>query len=431
MRLCMRILNAPEGEKLLTLDPPGGLVGRSTDSALVLGYDSVSRLHAELRHDGKDWWLDQRSQTSATLLDEQPLTAGTPRRLAPRGSLQFGRVIVEYHQQALPAAPPPPVEPPAGEPTLVLKRASVVIPQALLSQMSPVRVDAPEPAGPPPTLTRLPRLTPSVPSAAAAPSPPRPPSRPSPPPLPAEPDSPPTFIRPNRPPPPAELDSPPTVIRTNSPLLPVDLPSPPTLIRANRPPAPAAVESGPPPTMIRRNQPPPVPSSPTAGPAPAVRPVPRPAAPSGPMAAAQQLESAAGPQVPVIEHQHDLQPAVTAAGPAPLTPLQAERDRLRRELEQATAEVTRLKQSEKLLQDAKAALDAQLAALQAAKPSSVPPASPDLAELREKALELLQPFSRSLEQAGEALRQGTPEQARALLRNASFALADLRDLFQS
>mgnify|MGYP002149814288 CR=1 FL=1 len=95
MRLCMRILNAPEGERLLTLDPPGGLVGRSTDSALVLGYDSVSRLHAELRHDGKDWWLHQRSQTSATLLDEQLLTAGTPRRLGPRGSLQFGRTWQE------------------------------------------------------------------------------------------------------------------------------------------------------------------------------------------------------------------------------------------------------------------------------------------------------------------------------------------------
>ncbi|HRI54090.1 MAG TPA: FHA domain-containing protein, partial [Pseudomonadota bacterium] len=305
----MRILNAPEGEKLLTLDPPGGLVGRSTDSALVLGYDSVSRLHAELRHDGKDWWLHQRSQTSATLLDEQLLTAGTPRRLGPRGSLQFGRVIVEYHQQALPATLPPPVEPPAGEPTLVLKRASVVIPQALLSQMSPVRVDAPEPAGPPPTLSRLPRLMPSAPSAAAKPSPP-PPSRPSPPPPPAELDSPPTFIRPNRPPPPAELDSPPTVIRANrppppaasgsSPRLvkpdsappPADLVSPPTLIRPNPLPAPAGVEPGPPPTVIRRNQPPPVPPSPTAGPAPAVRSVPRPAAQSGPLAAAQRGERA-------------------------------------------------------------------------------------------------------------------------------------------
>lgn len=394
MRLCIKILNAPEGEKLLTLDPPGGLVGRSPDNALVLGYDSVSRLHAELRHDGKDWWLHHRSQTSATLLDEQLLAVSTPRRLGPHGSMQLGRVVIEYHQQALPATPQPPSEPLPSEVTLVLsRRASVVFPQALLSQMSPVRVDAaPEPASPPPTLTRLPRLPPPVPPAATELNP-----RP-------------ILLRPSRPPPP-ELDSPPTLIRSNRPL-----------------PIPAAAESGPPLTMIRRPHPPPIPLSPTAGPAPLVRPEPSPPAQSGPMAAAQRIESAAAP---LVEHQYNLHPAVAPAQ------LQAERERLRSELEEASAETTRLRRSEAALEaalkEAKAALGAQLAAQQAEKPPSpgVQPTSPDMTELREKALELLQPFGRSLEQVGEALRKGAPEEARALLRSASFALADLRDLFHS
>ena len=392
MRLCMQLVNAPEGEKLLKLDPPGGLVGRSTDSALVLAYDSVSRQHAELRHDGRDWWLYQRSQTSATLLDDQLLVASAPRKLGPWGRLQFGRVVIEYRQEALPSTQPP-AEPSSSEVTLVLpRRTSVIFPQGLLAQMSPVRVDAPEPAGPPPTLTRLPRVPVPAPPAAAEPGPP------------------PTMIRTNRPPPPPAMDAPPTMIRTN------------------RPPPPAVAGSDSPPTIIRRNQPPPIPSSPVASPATLVRSAPRPVASSGPMAAAQRLASAVAP---IVEHQHDLRPAVAPAPPAEFTQMQAECARLRGELDQATAEVAKLRRNEGMLQDAKAALQAQLAALQADQPPAIPPADPDGTGLREKALALLHPFSRSLEQVGEALRKGNPDEARALLRSASFALADLRDLFQS
>jgi hypothetical protein len=53
----------------------------------------------------------------------------------------------------------------------------------------------------------------------------------------------------------------------------------------------------------------------------------------------------------------------------------------------------------------------------------------DAAELRAKAAALLEPFGRSLDQIGEALRLGDAAQARALVRAACFALADLRDLF--
>jgi hypothetical protein len=48
-----------------------------------------------------------------------------------------------------------------------------------------------------------------------------------------------------------------------------------------------------------------------------------------------------------------------------------------------------------------------------------------------QALQLLLPFSESLEQASEALREGDAARARTLIREASFGLADLRDLFES
>jgi hypothetical protein len=48
-----------------------------------------------------------------------------------------------------------------------------------------------------------------------------------------------------------------------------------------------------------------------------------------------------------------------------------------------------------------------------------------------QALQLLLPFSISLEQASDALKAGDVAHARNLIRDASFGLADLRDLFES
>jgi hypothetical protein len=52
-------------------------------------------------------------------------------------------------------------------------------------------------------------------------------------------------------------------------------------------------------------------------------------------------------------------------------------------------------------------------------------------DLAAQAIKLLQPFGDSLEQALAALQDGEAARARALLREASFSLADLRDLFES
>lgn len=60
-----------------------------------------------------------------------------------------------------------------------------------------------------------------------------------------------------------------------------------------------------------------------------------------------------------------------------------------------------------------------------------PVASSAPSNLAAQALLLLTPFGNNLEQASSALQDGDAARARTLLREASFGLADLRDLFES
>lgn len=394
MRLRLHILNAPETESQRTLDPPGGLVGRSTDSALPLLYDSVSRQHVELRHDGQHWWLHNLSQTSPTVVDEKPVELGQPQRLQERGTLKLGRIFFTYQQEALPRVErkAQPAAPLNEEVTLVLPRAAVLVPPAALAQMAPVRAAEPSPLAPLPTLVRRP-------SGGGAPEPlPRQAGEKS------EGDSPlaplPTVVR--RPsggsatrPLPGEAQR---KSEGDSPLEPL-----PTVVRRPSgvvPPPPPAARVASPPTLILRS----------------------------PSTAAAPAPKAAEPRM--IEHQ--LEP-LSIAELVPLEQVEEERVRHRRECQRLTAELAQLKQENSALRQSQAALSGQLAALESAPPPSPPPETQtqSIKLLQEKALELLLPFGRSLEQAGEALRKEDPAQARALLRSASFALADLRDLFQS
>ncbi len=106
--------------------------------------------------------------------------------------------------------------------------------------------------------------------------------------------------------------------------------------------------------------------------------------------------------------------------------LRQERDQLRQELAQLRREQEQLRhdrdQLASELQRARAQPSASRNPPQIDQPSSTLPA---------QALQLLLPFSVSLEQASDALKAGDVAHARNLIRDASFGLADLRDLFES
>jgi len=94
----------------------------------------------------------------------------------------------------------------------------------------------------------------------------------------------------------------------------------------------------------------------------------------------------------------------------------------RREREQLTAELQRVSHELATKMEVAAITASPAMAQHAMKPGSSLPG---------QALQLLLPFSESLEQASEALREGDAARARTLIRSASFGLADLRDLFES
>lgn len=186
-------------------------------------------------------------------------------------------------------------------------------------------------------------------------------------------------------------ESPPTMINVRRQLPTIQSAVLPqmTPLRAVEPPA-----SETPPTLILRRQP----AAPTNDAPPLDAPPTLISRPAGP--------ASAGPIGPVVCEPSTPEPPLADT----LRQVEKERDRLAEELRQVSREL-------KTLREAKAS-----------QPVAAQPAPSNLAA---QALKLLQPFGDSLEQASSALQDGEAARARALLREASFGLADLRDLFES
>lgn len=300
MRLHLRVISGLQSGEKTRIDPPGGVVGRTQDCALHLRDDSVSRCHLELRFAQDGWWAYQHSARSPTLVDGIPV-GSTPQLLREQGVLQVGSIAVEYRDertaQTFAAAESPPT-------MINVRRQLSTIQQAVLPQMTPMRVAEPELGEAPATL----------------------------------------------------------IMR--------------------RPPPPAAAA---PPTMIQR---------PGAN-------LSAPVMPAAPAAAPAYSEETADLLVR-LEHA------------------EKERDALRRERDELAAQLQ--------------TLDQEHAALKTAPSASVAPtasAAPAARALSEQALRFLRPFAESIEQATDSLAQGNSALDRTLLRDASFQLADLRDLFES
>lgn len=311
MRLYLRILSGLQIGDEVTLDPPGGMIGRSDGALLCIRDASLSRTHLELRFVGNAWWAVQRSTRSSTIVDGQ-LALDRPLPLGHAGTLQLGNVSLEYRTvETQPVSEPAVPRIDQSPATMINIRPQLsAIQHAVKTQLSPLRPPEPAPSQAPATLI-LRRSDSSRPE--------------GPPPLPAT--------------------VPPPIPATESPVAESNL-------RAE----------------VERWQ-----------------------------KEAQTLrQKTAQLEIAIAEERR-------------------QRDELRREYETLQAEVLRLRTS--------------LVAAQ--ENPGIPEHRAITGALPQQALALLSPFSESLEQASDALRDGDAVRARSLIRDASFGLADLRDLFET
>ena len=156
MRLYLRIRSGIQIGDAVTLNPPGGVIGRSDGSSLCVRDASVSRAHLELRCDDGSWWAIQHSTRSASIVDGQPV-GEQPQLLGREGTIQVGNIAVEYHEEeSAPEAAP-------GEPSLSQSPQTVInirpqlsaIQHAVKTQLHPLRPPEPVPAPNPPAAAAL------------------------------------------------------------------------------------------------------------------------------------------------------------------------------------------------------------------------------------------------------------------------------------
>lgn len=343
MRLHLRFLSGTRIGEQVTIEPPGGLVGREPAGAIVIPDASVSRQQAEVKWDGSEWQLRQLSARSFTLLDDQPV-GSLPLGLRRSGMIKFGAVLAQYWHDAELAKGPPKITESSELPTLRnLPTLIMTSAGAQLSQMLPIRTESAPEA--PPTMIRRP---------AAAPAP---------------------------------------AASTNADA------APPTMVRAPRVDRP--LDDAIPKTLVLR------PSD------------------KGQLAALPVHKPAPAP--PVTEHAPPAFPRTTDEDLAALT---RQRDELRAERERLEAALARLRQNNRELEEAKAALENELE-LHRADALAAPQIPASLEASCRQGLAILQQFSDALDQASAALSSNDSARARALVREASFGVADLRDLFES
>ncbi|GAB4460465.1 MAG: hypothetical protein Kow0031_39980 [Anaerolineae bacterium] len=83
----------PNGvERTRPLTPKGLRIGRGTDNDVVLGYDDVSRYHAEITFNGQFFLVTDLGSANGTLMGKNRLPPNTPSPWGANYPLTIGRV---------------------------------------------------------------------------------------------------------------------------------------------------------------------------------------------------------------------------------------------------------------------------------------------------------------------------------------------------
>lgn len=405
MRLCLTILAGQRAGEQLVIEPPGGTLGRSTDCAVCLPDASISRHHAELRWDGQSWLLRRVSSNSPTVIDSTLATA-TEVRLASVGQLRLGNVLFQYAEQQAPAALPASHSP--------LRAQVSALPASLIEQLEPLQFSQSTPGQnfgvrgaaignpSPPTLIRRHSSGESSTGPHAG-------------------TEMPTLVL-------SGVRRPVSEPRDESLATLIRRPSPQTTVADPKPVIDPKAVAPTPPTMIRRAVPqPPRLDPPVSAPPTLIRLT----APQA-SAAVKPISVSAVDAASLVEHIDDQSRSKAAQAPDESASLKRRFDELTQERDRLRVEVAQLKHETDSLRATQTTLQEQWAARNEAAPiQAIPSLESATPTGTIEGMRLTGELGDLLEQASQALKSGDPTRAGALIREASFALADFRDLCQA
>ncbi len=90
---CIIVIYGPELGKRLQLGTAPFTIGRSSKSDLFLDQESVSRNHARISFDGKQYWIADLQSTNGTFLNDEPTRE---QKLRDGDQIRVGRSILKF-----------------------------------------------------------------------------------------------------------------------------------------------------------------------------------------------------------------------------------------------------------------------------------------------------------------------------------------------
>ncbi len=132
--LVLAAVGGPDAGRSLPLRPPGVVVGRSPATGLRLDDPALSRVHCRFHVDEHGAAVEDLGSTNGVLVDGRPVTTRTP--VDARSTVAIGATTLRLRRAGPPGAsvhhpgdgtvrvtPPPPVEAPLPQPSLVAPRS--------------------------------------------------------------------------------------------------------------------------------------------------------------------------------------------------------------------------------------------------------------------------------------------------------------------
>jgi diguanylate cyclase (GGDEF)-like protein len=90
---CIVVMYGAELGKRVELTAAPFGIGRSSRNELPLDQESVSRNHARITFDGRDYWLEDLNSTNGTFINDSPVSQ---QRLSDGDQLRIGRCILKF-----------------------------------------------------------------------------------------------------------------------------------------------------------------------------------------------------------------------------------------------------------------------------------------------------------------------------------------------